>query len=719
MNDLASRSANYTDQFSVPKTSKNIRALGYLTVPGNTSNIPYQKNECSLYSADTGECFVYKGWARITDGEKSFNIAVYDGGYDFFKNIENKNLSQLTLTDLLHPKTVATVVNTWANPELPYRYILADYNGDTGRTNIDSEITVPEINIDYLVPSVNVAWLWRKIFEEYNFGVQPTGAIFDTEAFKNLWMTYPKGLPATGDGVDNHVLLHSNDYSFVDQYLQRDTGRYFYHAHYNSVLVDELYQVDGINMTMRENATYQLEIKCTLFGFNNFGQQRDAAIAIGKNAGGRNPLASFTTHQLLQNGATIFGAEADVIPYGVETTLRSAPFQLNGLEAINIAVTGSAFSGSYQLAPIPQGFEVTLVRIDPLFVDFSIALSDFLIKDFISEIVHRFALTMFTKKVGNDIEFLTLHEQLQTPEIVNWSSKFSDKLTENYISGSYAQRNWLRYNYNDKEGSYNDGVITVDNVNLQDSKDSIKSKIYSPDKEGRIYLNESTNVYPVWEKEYNENPSPDEPVVTYKSLDKRYYFMRSRNAYGNAKIYSKKFEIENTVNNYYRETFYGLPFQDIVNDYYQPLQNILQKAVIVTAKLWFKDTDIAGFDFKKLYYIEQLSNYYLVNKIIEYIPGQLTKCELVKVQYASVLPPVEIPWFVINTIVVNGRRASIYFTRNVQLAGHLLISTDGVNFTAYGMLGNFNPYVTRDLDPGNYFFRIYDEHSNTVEVTIV
>jgi len=86
---------------------------------------------------------------------------------------------------------------------------------------------------------------------------------------------------------------------------------------------------------------------------------------------------------------------------------------------------------------------------------------------------------------------------------------------------------------------------------------------------------------------------------------------------------------------FYRESFLALSFTDIKAAYYNPLATILDRTQIVTAYLWLTDADIVPFDFKSLVYIEQLSNYYLVNVIQNYVPGKLTKVELVRVLYSD------------------------------------------------------------------------------------
>ena len=96
--------------------------------------------------------------------------------------------------------------------------------------------------------------------------------------------------------------------------------------------------------------------------------------------------------------------------------------------------------------------------------------------------------------------FRTLKEQLEEAPKVNWSSRFISKTSENYLYGTYAQSNWLRYKYNDEGASYNDGYIDVPNKNLPETKNLIQSKIYSPEKNLVRYMGTNSRVYKLWEK---------------------------------------------------------------------------------------------------------------------------------------------------------------------------------------------------------------------------
>lgn len=704
LNSIDSRDASYTNNFKVPKTANNVRIMQYMTIPGNISMVPYKRNNCTLYSS-TGECFIYNGWAIVTDGGKTYDIVVIDGIIDFYKAIENKYLSDIgsALDELKHQKTVAEVLSTWSQVK-PYKYILADYNGDTGNVNPDAGVT-PDVNIDYLVPSVNVSWLWEKIFNAFN--CQYIGNVFNTYNFKELWMTFPKGIPITGE--NDHTIFKSNDYVF-----QSPNSNGYWYAKWNTTLVNELLSnFNNIHMQVAETAMYRIRVKGKLFGYRdtNSSIQQNAKIRLGKNGQG----ASSNN----ETGTPPFVTVADNIPHG-EDFEYSPPeiFQLNELDTICVIVQrASEGIGGYLGLNTPNNkLEVELYRVDPNNIDFSEAFTDFPIKDFINEVVQRFGLTIFKDKYEQIYTFLTLNEQLISSNTVDWSSKFSKKLTENYIYGSYAQQNYFRYNYNDKESTHNDSYILVDNVNLQDKKDLIKSKIYSPERLNPMYLNEPINVYKLWDKEVVEDPADGEEPIKYNPLDKRYYFLRSVERTGLINVVSKRLNVSSPATLYYRENYYKLSFSDIIQDYYAPLQQVLTRATIMNVELYLNDMDISNFDFKKLYYISQLGNYFLMNKINNYIPGRPVKCEMVRVLFENLA---DAPKAIrITKVVVLNNAIKVSYDMTVSVGSlSFQYSLNQTTWTTVVFQSFVNPFNFNLPSAGTWYIRIKagNEFSNVVQ----
>lgn len=183
--DVSSVASSVTTSFKLPKTKNNYEALKSLSLPGDTSNLPYLKNVCKLYNF--GTTLIDNGWLKINNSdEESFNVNVENGIIDFFKAIEGKTIgNDLDLSDTNHNKDLITVINSFERND--YTYIIADYNG----LNTYLKGGVNYINVDYLVPSLNSKYIWDNIFN--SIGYTYSGSVFNSELFTNFMGYIPKG----------------------------------------------------------------------------------------------------------------------------------------------------------------------------------------------------------------------------------------------------------------------------------------------------------------------------------------------------------------------------------------------------------------------------------------------------------------------------------------------------------------------------------------------
>lgn len=604
--NIETKQTNYTNSFNLPKTPTNVANMEYLSLVGNTSEVPYKKNECYLYDRETGECFVWKGWAIIKETTDYYRTYVYDGNLDLFKTIENFILKDLDLSELEHAKDLATVMASWSN-EI-YRYILADYGGKTAFGGPE------KINIDYLTPSVRVKWLWDKLFE--HFGITYSGSVFQTEDFINFWMTYPKGLETSGGDV---LVLESSDYDYEIQVVRAGPTFPIEAAYYAKALTwDEGPAYFGfpsrIHMMVGEAGTYRVDISGTIV--TQLSGEDNAVVLVGKNTVG-----------ILPNNVTPIGANLSFVPIGEEFS-TSFIFDLNVYDTVSIVIKGYP-NGIFLLDKDETDFNVVFTKVNPVVIDFGEAFIDFSATDFVKEVMAEFGLSLFKDKYRDHYQFLTMDERLQSADVVDWSEKYQGKIGENYIYGSYAQQNLLKHKYNEENANYNDGAIVIDNVNLEDSKPLFQSKVYTPERLPVDYFGRPTLVYKTFDKQIKDDGS-----VTYKSLDKRFYFMKSVPYIFGAglKIGSEQLGTEATLTGAIAVEGYGrIAFKDIISNRYSSILNVLNRSLLVKAVMNLNVKDVANVDFRKKYFIEQLASNFMLNKISSFRKGQKTSVELVRI----------------------------------------------------------------------------------------
>jgi hypothetical protein len=645
VNDLArldNRQSNFTNKFIIPPTPSNVRAMDKVYLTGSQSNLPYQKNTANLFDLDTGLCLIYQGWAIIKgSSNKGYEVHVYDGNIDFFKSIENKSLTDIGIAELNHVKNLANVVASFDNLK-NYKYIIADYNGKNiyGTT---------QINIDFQLPSARVSYLWNRIFEYSGFTF--SGSTFQTEAFTNLWMTFPKPVPTSNPIVTPITdQLSEIEARYLDQV---NTLIYLIKLLPETVNTPEISNSSVINIT----GAYRLKAS----GFYTDGDKKVKTI-YWKLRDTNNVVKSTGIIESDINQSVVINATAtDKLNFYVKSLFDD-----------------SEFFSSNQL--LHGNIETTLDLITGYDANFEEALIDFKATDFVNEIMQRFGLTMFKDKYTNSIDFLSLDEILKGNDALDWSGKFSSKVSEKYTIGNYAQRNNFKYKYNEDNDSHNDGFIKINDVNLADNTTTVSSKIYSPDN-GQEYIGEK-NVYKFWNKEIK-----DDSTINYKELTGRYYFLRSKDHTSQyvMNIGSEALNLSQSISNFPIASYSRLKFQEIIIDNYNSIESILNKAKILISEFYLKPKDIESFNFKKLIYVEQLASFYLVNKINSFVKGRKTKCEIIEVDLFKTIdlpPPAEDTYITIPSIQVNGCEIVINFDTNATFP--LMVNIKG-NQNDFGM----------------------------------
>ena len=611
--DVSSVASSVTTSFKLPKTKNNYEALKSLSLPGDTSNLPYLKNVCKLYNF--GTTLIDNGWLKINNSdEESFNVNIENGIIDFFKAIEGKTIgNDLDLTDTNHNKDLITVINSFERND--YTYIIADYNG----LNTYLKGGVNYINVDYLVPSLNSKYIWDKIFT--SIGYTYSGSVFNSELFTNLWVTYPKAPPTKTDDeqLPDPVLRLSTNKTGNIEFVEDITYDIIEFNLENVTTNDN----DFLNnkLIVKHTGTYNL--KSIIDGYadyvvtNNYGDEDGSD-------------KSFLLPALRINGVIKLFSNDDTL-------------NLKQGDIVEFLCTWYGLSGSY-ISRIREivfnSYDFKLYQISQQIVDFGSEFLDVSLSEFIKEIMMRFALTPFIDVESKHIKFLTLSERINTNNVKDWTDKFVKRTDENYIYKDYAQRNWLKHKYNDENATFNNGFLSVSNQTLQPQKDLHSSKFYSFNNEITSFYDSdfTNNSFPIWDREIKETINNDTTPptktydVNYKGLSKRFYFIRRNILPKTINIGSQLLRIEETANNVAIVDTKNLSYSDAVNNY-KDFVKVLNDTRIHEIELFLNINDLLDLDLESLYYFSQENQYYILNRITIDLTNNINKGEFIRVKY--------------------------------------------------------------------------------------
>lgn len=657
INDLArldTRQSNFTHKITLPFTQQNIEAVKNVGQLGNQSNIPYQKNRFDLIDAESGKHLIYNGWAVIgATTLKGYEINVYDGIIDFYRTIENKNLTDCGISDLNHLKNLTNIVASW-DDSLPYKYIIADYNGKVLTSD-------NKLNADYLVPSAKISYLWERVhqFAGYTY----TGSIFNTEKFINFYMTFPKPVP-TEEPI---VTAITNQTSEIAVENPNSLFPFLIDVFPNNFTTTEANNIGSLAGVVNITQTGS-------YLFNSYGTLIQSGVGT-----------------ITELDYVSINAIGEIIEQGTFNPTIELGIIVNCEAGGKLMIGRTQFFGGFANA-FTGSLETSLALIVGYDANFEEALIDFSIKDFVNEIMQHFGLTAFKDKYENKIKYLTLDEILQNPDTLDWSDKFSGRNTEKYIFGNYGKKNTYSYRYNNDNEKHNDGFLTIDNENLKDEVAVLKSKIYAPNSEKTTVLGLYSNVYPIWSRTPKDNGD-----VEFKELEGRFYYMRYQtHDYGST--HHLKSEVLNTSVTFTTapiESYYRLKLSQVLYDNYSTIESIFNKSKVIEAEFYLSVSDVESFEFDKLVFIKQLGSYYLVNKIVNFIPNRLTKAELVEVDYFVELPVPEPTEYYIAITDAVPDDCEITFTVDTNIEQPTTVSIVAYALTPDGLGGTYYaPYVT-------------------------
>jgi len=631
VHDLASVesvNASYTTSFKLPKTKRNVEIFKSLGLAGAVSNIPYKKTSARLVV--DGVTLISDGWLRINSTDKdTYNVNIENGILDFFASIANKNIGEeVELKELDHEKNIDAVLSSFDNSK-PYLYVVADYNGlsKITRQNVDY------LNADYLTPSAKVSWLWTKIFS--TFGYTYSGSIFETEDFTKLYMTYPKSPAVKSDDQEEiePILIATVNQTTRKDYMTEDWDDWYIQVPLPVVLAPNsgATKINEFYFTVQESGTYRFTNE-GFVGWDEYNWEHPTDQNDPRRKDRQNLVLKLDSFYSETSSSAYIVAEHLGTP---NTGYFDIPLKAGERVGFRYYLRDSNLS-NWGLDHIEvHSIKLKIEQVSKSQISFSEELTKFSVTDFFKEILWRFGLTPFINNETKNIHFLTLNERLNSTQVVDWSSKYISRNSEEYELGNYAQKNLFKHKYNDSNAKYNDGAITVINENLEESKDLVTSKVYTNDNSLTTIMTglSESNVYPIWQqdvKEEKDDSGTTKIKIEYKELNDRYYFIKSKQVEQNIKIGSPTFQIYTSSTSYPFVDSVDTTYRELTPKYYNQFEKIANNAILHTISLALTPLDIANIDLKALVYFKQESAYYLLNSL-KYKPNGESEGEFIKI----------------------------------------------------------------------------------------
>jgi len=591
--DLAQVTCSSTNSFEFEKSPKNSQAMQQLGISGDSSQVPYIKNNAQLKV--NGFDLVSQGWFNVSGTDSNYKGSILNGMVDFFKAIENKTMGKdLDLSNFNHEKLLTTVVDSFTNDY--YKYIIADYGGKV--------LFEDGINIDYLAPSFSVRKLWELIFSTFNFNCDYTNLSY----LDGLYITYPKEV---SQGQVNETVATLIRNFFASQSIVHSGGNSYWGIdlrQWNSSTIIEGSLIDNWKYMIPETTSYNFDLTSEMYVIYRRPSKAN------RNT---NPRVD-----ILKNGVVIGSILSDFITdvAGIgDERLLNFNLQCNAGDIIEMVVSApdglqinGNFYRSYEWRHNNTNFVISKTDLGTTILENE--LKDFLIKDFIKEQLWRTGLTPILNKETNTVEFITLDSRIDFDNAQDLSHTFIERTGEIYTN-DYAQKNIFKLKNNVDTDNQGDGFLYVPNKNIDDEKIIAQSKIYAPDKKivTEFINGVTTNQYKIWEAEPKDNNGVVE--INYKGLSGRFYFIRYFDQAGSFKIISEILNDETVVSSIPVGINTNTLFEEAVYNNYSEYQKIFINFRVHNISMALTENDFVGLDLTKPVFFKQENAYYICNKV--------------------------------------------------------------------------------------------------------
>ena len=615
INDIADtrgRQTGYTNQFRLPLTQEVLEALGLTNTLNSANDAIYKKLDAQLIM--DGVPVELWGKLQIKQVSKYVQAQIKGPEADFFETLEGKGLHDLDLSPLDHNWEKSIIVGSQSNTATEgWIYSVIDYGSFPFANRLDAKLLFPGVFWKYLVDAI-----------ESDSGYTFEGEIFDDDLYPHIVFPFSEG-----------------DYKHSERYIEERSFQHF------------VTQKLSIASTFTQDVSLS-QIGTVTFGNVQFIQVATAttfqSISVSLNIDEiiRNGNGAVMTPYIaiLKNGSTVLGqtqafvgnntvtigstalVPGDTISIGILVTVTSASATPPSI--INVSIESGSFFTPEIETNIAYGDDITGESFTP----------DWTQKEFMIAFMNQFALIP-TVDPGRKVVTFTPFEQIREnkSKAEDWSGKLvrPNGSREWYVNktskvGPYGKANYLSYKLDKTLGfeELGQGEISCNDENLP----AFKTLFTLPYAASESFQQLAQPTAMVQIKKY-QGDWPTYERIENDGVEQRAIFVHEEahvlTIEDDAGTISMPANVK--IGKFIDPSIaYSLAFSAYVQaKYFTILAEILTDPQKITALFKLSANDMRNLDLFTPIWVDKFGEYYYVNKVSNYKPGEITTVELIRI----------------------------------------------------------------------------------------
>ena len=606
ISEMQDRQSDFTAEFKVRKT-RVMKALFELSGEvGATTVFPYQRQECKLIQ-DNIE--IITGGLLVLDrvDEQYYYVSIVSGNVNFFNLIAGLKLTDLTLADCNHTWTAAFMAQTHltVSPGINVVYPLCEPSDDGSIAPLNDDGDKVEMYGGWIWPFVRLQTIWEEIFE--NAGWTVTGGdIIGSDLFSKLYLPIVSRKITDTTKYQYSVLWSGAHPMTINELL----------AFPGAILMkgDELFRTGAFIAPYTATYKYTVNIIAGTF------------------------LSPPPTLWLCVGLIPVITVTFTLVSSYPMTWRYEAEYEGTAGDVITI-YTSPIYYHYYNI----RIAEIADAEIDyGSFIEPRLYLPEMTQTDFIKMICNLFGLVPDVTARDRKIRFWNYSELYDNiPVARDWSNYLSERDdTVEFKFGNYAQHNFMKYKEStDVLPDNGKGELPFEDETLPEEKDIVQLNLSTCDEVTILDNVFSVDVSRINFNKWNEK---DEVYDAAEKIDPRIIYIDFCREDASPP-YQKAFWIRQTAAPL--AGIFAAPSFEILTPkvaqsleisfsnmiyYYASLSRMLTKTNVRHVKFNLPVYEVAGLKHNVPIYLRQYKAYFYVNKISNYVAGQLCNVELIR-----------------------------------------------------------------------------------------